>query len=228
VTLPARYLDAGHVVHGYALTGHKTQGLTVERTFVLADDQRALKEWGYVALSRARCETRLYAIENQLEPDASPHRIEPAAPVDRLAEALSRPAAETLAVDAARRGRPLPERVRLVNEHRQLLERHATLDKERWDAAHELHQTQRRLDELGALGRARHGRALRLRIEEQRRTVKRLVRARERIEEQQRLNRKRMRELVPREPKPERGLGREPSLERGRSPERSLDRGIEL
>jgi ATP-dependent exoDNAse (exonuclease V) alpha subunit len=84
VTLPAHYLDAGHVAHGYALTGHKTQGLTVERAYVLADDQRALKEWGYVALSRARCETRLDAIENQLEPDASPHRIEPAGPVDRL------------------------------------------------------------------------------------------------------------------------------------------------
>lgn len=46
VTLPARYLDAGHVSHGYAFTGHKTQGLTVERAFVLADDRRALKEWG--------------------------------------------------------------------------------------------------------------------------------------------------------------------------------------
>ena len=56
VTLPARYLVAGHVSYGYALTGHKTQGLTVERAFVLADDQRALKEWGYVALSRARDE----------------------------------------------------------------------------------------------------------------------------------------------------------------------------
>jgi conjugative relaxase-like TrwC/TraI family protein len=228
VTLPARYLDAGHVAHGYALTGHKTQGLTVERAFVLADDQRALKEWGYVALSRARCETRLYAIENQLEPDASPHRIDPASPVDRLAEALSRPAAETLAVDAARRGRPLPEHVRLANEHRQLLDRRATLDKERCDATHELHRTRRRLGELGALGRARHSRALRQQIEEQRRTVERVDRQRKRIEEQQRLNRKRMRELVPREPRPERGLGRERGIERGLKRERSLDRGIEL
>ena len=38
VTLPGRYLDAGHVSHAYALTGHKTQGLTVERAFVLAED----------------------------------------------------------------------------------------------------------------------------------------------------------------------------------------------
>jgi hypothetical protein len=228
VTLPAHYVDAGHAVHGYALTGHKTQGLTVERAFVLADDQRALKEWGYVALSRARRETRLYAIENQLEPDASPHRIEPAGPVDRLGEALSRPAAETLAVDAARRGRPLPEHVRLANEHRQLLDRRAALERERWDAAHKLHQTKRRLDELGALGRARHSRGLRQEIEDQRRTVERLDRERERLEKQRRLNRNRMRELVPREPRPERGLGRERGIERGRERERSLDRGIEL
>jgi AAA domain len=158
VTLPARYLEAGHVSYGYALTGHKTQGLTVERAFVLADDRRALKEWGYVALSRARCETRLYAIANQLEPDASPHRIEPAAPVDRLAEALSRPAAETLALDAARRGRPLPEHLRLALENRRLRERLAALEKERLDAARELHQTKGTLEDLGPLGRARRGR----------------------------------------------------------------------
>ena len=226
VTLPARYLEAGYVSHAYALTGHKTQGLTVERAFVLADDERALKEWGYVALSRARHETRLYTIEEQLEPDAPPHRIEPDGPVDRLAEALSRPAAETLAVDAARRGRPLSERVRLANERRQLLDRHATLEKERWEAAHELHQSRRQLNELGVLGRARHGRSLRERVEEQRRALERLDHERERIEERQRLNRERMRELVPHESRPERGLGRDREL--GRRPERNLSRGIEL
>src|SRR6266536_5902212 len=102
VILPTGYLDAGDVAHAYALTGHKTQGLTVERAFVLADDQRALKEWGYVVLSRAREQTRVYTIDEQFEPDASPHRIEPDGPVDRLADALSRPAAETLALEAMR------------------------------------------------------------------------------------------------------------------------------
>jgi conjugative relaxase-like TrwC/TraI family protein len=228
VTLPAYYLEAGHVSYGYALTGHKTQGLTVERAFVLVGDQRALKEWGYVALSRARCETRLYAIENQLETDASPHWIEPNGPVDRLAEALSRPAAETLALDAARHGRPLPEHVQLTLQTRRLRERQAALDKERLEAARELHQTKDTLEELGPLARTRRGRTLRDRIEKQRRTVYRLDRERTRIEEQQRLNHKRMRELVPREPRPQRSLRREPSLERGRSPERSLDHGIEL
>ena len=101
VTLPARYLEAGHVSLAYALTGHKTQGLTLERAFVLADDQRALKEWGYVALTRSRHETRLYTIATDLQPDAPPQRPEPADPLDRLADALTRPAAETLALDAA-------------------------------------------------------------------------------------------------------------------------------
>ena len=32
--LPADYLEAGHLGHGYALTVHKSQGMTVERAFV--------------------------------------------------------------------------------------------------------------------------------------------------------------------------------------------------
>ncbi|MEZ5099626.1 MAG: AAA family ATPase [Thermoleophilia bacterium] len=43
VELPARYLQARHVQHGYALTGHRSQGLTVERAFVLLPDRAALK-----------------------------------------------------------------------------------------------------------------------------------------------------------------------------------------
>ena len=53
------YVDAGHVQHGYAITGHQAQGMTVERAFVLAPDAGRLKEWGYVALSRARSETHV-------------------------------------------------------------------------------------------------------------------------------------------------------------------------
>src|SRR5205814_8329663 len=109
LVLPASYLDAGHVSHAYALTGHKTQGLTVEHAFVLADDQRALKEWGYVAVTRAREETRLYTIASHLEPDAPPHRAEPDGPVDRLAEALAHPAAQMLALDTPVAGRDSPE-----------------------------------------------------------------------------------------------------------------------
>ena len=134
VTLPARYLEAGHVSLAYALTGHKTQGLTLERAFVLADDQRALKEWGYVALTRSRHETRLYTIATDLPPDAPPQRPEPADPVDRLAEALTRPAAETLALDAAtsRHGPPGPgDHAEIGRQARLLADQRRTLENER-------------------------------------------------------------------------------------------------
>ena len=63
VTLPRWYLHAGHLAHGYAITGHKAQGATVEHTFVLGSDE-LYREWGYVALSRHREETRLYQVDS--------------------------------------------------------------------------------------------------------------------------------------------------------------------
>src|SRR5262249_27018419 len=57
VDLSRQYLTAGHVRHAYALTGHSSQGVTVERAFVLGSGEVRLQEWGYVALSRARTET---------------------------------------------------------------------------------------------------------------------------------------------------------------------------
>ena len=44
---PAEYLDGGHLAHGYAITGHKAQGMTAERAFVLGDETMC-REWGYV------------------------------------------------------------------------------------------------------------------------------------------------------------------------------------
>jgi ATP-dependent exoDNAse (exonuclease V) alpha subunit len=58
-TLPDWYLDEGHVDHGYALTGHKAQGITVDRTFTVISGT-ASREWGYVALSRGRKANTLY------------------------------------------------------------------------------------------------------------------------------------------------------------------------
>ena len=59
VTLPRWYLQQGHLTHGYAITGHKAQGATVEDTFVLGSEE-LYREWGYVALSRHRGCARLY------------------------------------------------------------------------------------------------------------------------------------------------------------------------
>ncbi len=223
LALPADYLEAGNIVHAYALTGHKVQGLTVEQAFVLADDRRALKEWGYVALSRAREQTRLYTISNELEPDAPPQRLEPAGPVDRLAEALARPAAETLALEAAmpRSGSPVPsDHARLGRERRQLTDQRRTLEKERIDEARRVHRARRELDGLGAIGRARQGRALRNQIDEREERLARLDRDLERLDSAIRETRQRALELSRTARRPERGLTRERSI--GRSLEVEL------
>ena len=224
LTLPARYLDAGHVAHAYALTGHKTQGLTLERAFVLTDERRALQEWGYVALSRAREQTRLYTIATELEPDAPPHRPEPDGPLDRLAQALTRPAAETLALDTAS-GRPDPNsHSELVRQSRQLRERQLALEKERLNETRALHQTDRALAGLGVVGRARPGRALRDQINQRQQRIAHLDRELERLDHQLRTTRQRAFALA-RAQRPERDLSRGRELER--TPGRGLDRGIE-
>ena len=108
VTLPAWYLRDGHVGHGYAITGHKAQGATVDRTFVLGSDE-LYREWGYVALSRHREDTRLYLVDSSSDPRGSRERLdEPCArhhanqtpeeePLDRFAWALQRSRAQALA-----------------------------------------------------------------------------------------------------------------------------------
>lgn len=71
VTLPLeRY---GHVDHGYAITTHKSQGATVDETFILAGGKMANREMGLVQLSRHRQEAHVfvdrsfYQQENQLD-----------------------------------------------------------------------------------------------------------------------------------------------------------------
>ena len=59
ITLPSDYLDAGHVTHGYAITGHKAQGLTCDHTYTLGTET-LYREWGYVAMSRGRMSNQLY------------------------------------------------------------------------------------------------------------------------------------------------------------------------
>ncbi len=87
LTLPARYLDAGHVAHGYAITGHKAQGLTVDHTFVLGSPE-LYREWGYVALSRGRHTNRLYVCAGG--GDEELHRHAPQPPVDQITSLTAR------------------------------------------------------------------------------------------------------------------------------------------
>lgn len=62
--------EAGqHIDHGYAVTTHKAQGVTVDATYVLAGSMND-RELSYVQLSRHRDEARLYvpqaAVEDEL------------------------------------------------------------------------------------------------------------------------------------------------------------------
>ncbi len=59
VELPARYLDAGHVGHAYAMTVNKAHGLTCDRTMTLGNDQ-VYRELAYEALSRGRLSNHVY------------------------------------------------------------------------------------------------------------------------------------------------------------------------
>ncbi len=50
--------------HGYAVTGHIAQGMTVDRAFVLAGPGLS-SEWAYAAMTRGRLENRLYAARRE-------------------------------------------------------------------------------------------------------------------------------------------------------------------
>lgn len=50
-----------HLDHGYVLTVHKAQGTTINgNVYVMTSEAMTDREWSYVALSRARGNTRIY------------------------------------------------------------------------------------------------------------------------------------------------------------------------
>lgn len=53
--------------HGYAVSVHKSQGATVDNPFVLLGETMSDREWGYVAASRGREETKFYTTEDTAE-----------------------------------------------------------------------------------------------------------------------------------------------------------------
>ena len=108
VTLPRSYLDGRgrgernrRVDLAYATTGHRAQGLTRGRALVrLTGSEDA--NWLYVQLSRARQDTRLYAVVGP-EPQGGgeldlPDRDQPDGYL-QLAQALSRAGGQRLAID---------------------------------------------------------------------------------------------------------------------------------
>ena len=76
-TLPAaRY---PHLDHGYALTTHKAQGVTVDRAFVLAGGRMADRELGLVQLSRHRQNAQVFVDRRYDEAQRPEHGPERAA-----------------------------------------------------------------------------------------------------------------------------------------------------
>jgi conjugative relaxase-like TrwC/TraI family protein len=106
--LPRSYLDGRgrgernrRVDLAYATTGHRAQGLTRGRALVRLTGSEDVN-WLYVQLSRARQDTRLYAVVGP-EPQGAreldlPDREQPDAYL-QLAQALSRAGGQTLAMD---------------------------------------------------------------------------------------------------------------------------------
>ena len=183
VELNRRYLESGNIRHAYALTGHAAQGLTVERAFVLGAGEARLQEWAYVALSRARTQTRLYVTGVPREHESDFHVLDDRDPLTRFGRALEESAIELLAVDQ----RPLPsgprhqtrpeiQRTPLTPEarlHLRLLEqKHRAQAKTRDIAGRKLEAAERDLDRCNPLRRGRRNQ-LRAEIDLQRHALER-------------------------------------------------------
>ncbi|MDP9069315.1 MAG: relaxase domain-containing protein [Actinomycetota bacterium] len=100
VTLPASYLEAGHLTHAYAITGHKAQGMTTQKAFVLGD-QTLYREWAYVAMSRGKENNSLYVVAgiDAERSDAGGQVERIVDPTKELIRAVGRSRAKDLALD---------------------------------------------------------------------------------------------------------------------------------
>ncbi len=175
--LSSRYLDAGHLTYGYAMTIHKSQGLTVDRCFVLTSDT-VDHNAGYTALSRGRAENRIY-LHGAL-PDPEAHHVDRHAlePREQLTVALGRDRHDRLAIDHLDVLALRSEVRTLLHEHAQLApirrampadqrDEIAALTEQRADMAHWVTQWRDRLDRLGSGFRHRRQRlADRLAVED--------------------------------------------------------------
>jgi ATP-dependent exoDNAse (exonuclease V) alpha subunit len=96
--IPAGYLDAGLLGHGYAVTIHKAQGLTVDHAHLYAAGPLD-RELTYVALSRGRATNHIHLADPERRVDAHALEVAPPAAMDRLARRLEAEHARRLAID---------------------------------------------------------------------------------------------------------------------------------
>ena len=112
---------AAAIEHGYAATIYQAQGATLDSAFVMADPSMTKEEF-YVATSRTRGETFIYATP---EVQIAREEIAPSSPylrggLEHVAEAAERVGAQTAAMDEALRSRfaqmPSDQLVRHLHE----------------------------------------------------------------------------------------------------------------
>jgi predicted nucleic acid-binding Zn-ribbon protein len=96
--LPAAYV-AEHVEHAYSLTGHGTQGGTVQSAIVVASPRDLTAGWSYTALSRARETTRLLVYDDDIERERSEFAPTDQTPATTRGELLERVARRMLERD---------------------------------------------------------------------------------------------------------------------------------
>lgn len=152
VVLPASYLEDRHVAHGYAMTVHKSQGMTAARTYVLGTPE-LYAELGYTALSRHQQSCRFYlnageTPAEQLELDAAGEQRDQT--LTRIERALGRSRAQEMALDVHERDADLTRMPDI-----QLAERAGRLDelldsypKAARDADRHADELQRRAEEI--------------------------------------------------------------------------------
>ncbi len=117
VDLGPDYLEAGHLDHGYAITAHRAQGATVDRTFVLGGEE-LYREWSYTAMSRHRDQARFYVTGHDIAPNRElPPPQDPV--VDGISRLVDRREVQELAIDSL----PAAERTELERERRELRQR---------------------------------------------------------------------------------------------------------
>jgi conjugative relaxase-like TrwC/TraI family protein len=104
--LPADYVGE-HLEHAYALTGHASQGATVERAQVIGAPEAFTNEWAYTALSRARDPVTVHLTA---QPTSRSERAEfapgdrertPGEAIEAVRAAMRRREREDLALDQA-------------------------------------------------------------------------------------------------------------------------------
>jgi ATP-dependent exoDNAse (exonuclease V) alpha subunit len=102
---------AQHLEHAYAVTGHASQGATVDAAVVVGRPEEFTRQWAYTALSRSRGQTHIELItaasttyDSRADYAPAPEPREPPDALEALARTMRRSEAEPLATEALQGG----------------------------------------------------------------------------------------------------------------------------